>query len=301
VTGGTGFIGSHLVRRLVKEGAKLHLLVREGSQPGSLAPIWKRLKAHPGDLRDPQSLLEGVRRSKPHVAFHLAKPREATLAEEVAGTLGLAAALCRQPFLRRWVRTAHAVRGACGRGTDGHLARRLAEHYRLPVVTLELYQVYGPGQERSFPSSWILGALEGQEPRGAGRSWKDFVYVDDVVEAYLLAATRPGVEGRSFQIGSGVLRSQEEASSDILGVLGLGFDGESPPVQASEEDRGHPADISQAREFLGWEPRVSWETGLRRSAAFFRGRKSRGRPEDPGRASLRKKGTGPRPAIPVHR
>ena len=228
VTGATGFIGGRLAARLAARGDEVHAFVR----PGRALPY----RLHEGDMNDPRSVAAAVEAARPEVVFHLAKDREARAFEaDVRGTLALAAALRGTGILL--VRTAHNV----PRGADARLAESLGVRH----VTLELYQVYGPGQPANhFPADLILGGPG--RPEGP----KDFVFVEDVVEAYLLAAER-GVPGRRYEIGSGVLTD----ASAVAAMLGR-----SLPAGAGE---GHAADLTAARE-LGWRPRTSLDEGLRR-------------------------------------
>jgi nucleoside-diphosphate-sugar epimerase len=226
VTGATGFIGSRLAARLHAAGAEVHILARASSGGRKLGALWDALPRHTADLGDAASLAAAAQACDPEVVFHLAKEREgAAFPKEAAATLRLAAALAaRAPRLRRWVRTAHAVREDTGRGADAELCRAMAARFALPVVTLELFQVYGPGQD-------LKDFAQLQEGRGGA---KDLVFVDDVVDAYERAALAPGVEGLRFEIGSGA-------------VSGTG--------------PGHPADIRAAKERLGWAPRTRLADG----------------------------------------
>lgn len=234
VTGATGFIGSRLAARLHAAGAEVHLLARASSSGRKLGGLWETLPRHAADLSDAAALAAAVAACGPELVFHLAKEREgASFQKEAAATLRLAAALkARAPGLRRWVRTAHAVREDTGRGADAELCRAMEARFALPVVTLELYQVYGPGQdEKDF--------AEVREGRGGA---KDYVFVEDVVDAYERAALAPGVEGLRFEIGSGAV---------------------------SGDGQGHPADIRAAKERLGWAPRTRLADGLAKTIEWL--------------------------------
>lgn len=273
VTGATGFIGSALTRRLVRDGALVHVLVRAGSSKTALGPAWSRVERHVGDLEDEASLAAAVRAARPEVVFHLAKPRDGGgFAREAALTRRLAAVLREHaPDLRRWVRTAHS---APARSEEEALSSSLRQ-LGLPVVTLELFLVYGPGMpDGDFPRSMALGA----RPRGLSGAVKDFVWIDDVVEAYSLASHASGVEGLTIPVGTGRASSEAEAAALLLRLAGSS---DAPPAPEGPP-AGHPADPSLARRLLGWAPRVQLEQGL----SLLLPGASRVRPE-PGEERLR--------------
>lgn len=254
VTGATGFIGGALARKLVEDGALVHALVRSPSRLGALA---KHLTVHIADLEDESSMAAAVKAANPEVVFHLAKQRDgSTFARESAATLRLAKVLkAHAPELKRLVRTAH---DAPSRADDAAVAAKAAA--LIPTVTLELYLVYGPGQPKTdFP----LDILGGARPKRLSGSIKDFVWIGDVVEAYLLASHASGVEGLTIPIGTGDGRSEADAAALALRLLGSNDE----PPQADGPGAGHPADPSLARQMLLWRPRVLLEQGLARLIA----------------------------------
>ncbi len=255
VTGATGFIGSALTRQLVRDRADVHILARKTSSPERLGPAWGRVTRHVGDLEDEKSLAAAVRAARPEVVFHLAKERDgSTFARESAATVRLAKILrAHAPDLRRLVRTAH---DAPSREDDAALAKKVAA-LGLPAVTLELHLVYGPGQSKSdFPQN----IMAGQRPSSLSGAIKDFVWIDDVISAYLLASHASGVEGLTIPIGTGQGRTEAEAASLMLRMMGST---DAPPA-ADGPGAGHPADPAPARRMLLWSPRVLLEQGLAR-------------------------------------
>lgn len=246
VTGATGFIGSALSRRLLRDRAEVYAFTRGKAVP-------EKAKAITVDLTDEAGLIKAVKAADPEVVFHLAKQRDGyTFEREAAATVRLCAVLKEHaPNLRRLVRIAH---DAPSRKDDEALAKTLT----VPAVTLELFQVYGPGQGKGdFPRSYI----EGQRPNRLPGAIKDFVYIDDVVSALLLASHASNVEGLTIQIGTGAGRTAAEAAALILRLTGS----KDRLPEADGPGAGHPADPSLARQRLLWTPRVLLEQGLARA------------------------------------
>ena len=207
VTGGTGFIGTHLVRRLESEGCEVHLLVRDPSR--WIGQGRTRAVLHAGDLQDAGSLRRVARSVRPRYFFSLAAVRSGDGNDsrpDVRATIRTAQVLrATVPRVRRWVRTGVRLTQDFNRGSEAALDFLLGRRYGLPIVTLRLFRVYGPGQRGDdfIPSilDRVRRSLAVELPREEG--WLDFVHVEDVVNAYILAASRDGVVGRAFDIGGG--------------------------------------------------------------------------------------------------
>lgn len=267
LTGGTGFIGSALARALAADGALVRALARPSSDRSGLAALAPAVAVVTGDLSDAASLAAAVRESRPQIVLHLAKERGSVSFESQAqATLRLAAILkAEAPKLERFVRTAHAAEGRA----DETLADALKTRFALPVVTLELFQVYGPGQRDSdFPA--CLFDADAAPWTEAGGGLQDFVHVRDVVRAYELAAWRPGLEGERIAIGTGRVRTTREAAELLSSVL--------PKTRrwtpAARPAGGHPADGSRAKKLLGWTPEVELVDGFREMVQCWRGRRA---------------------------
>ncbi len=252
VTGASGFIGSALAKRLVRDKALVHLLVRPTSDPARMGAAWGKTERHVGDLNDEASLVAAVKAANPEVVFHLAKQRQgSTFAREAQATMLFSRVLREHATaLRRLVRTAH---DAPSRNDDAALAAKL----EVPAVTLELYLVYGPGQGAGdFPRN----IAEGARPATLSGAIKDFVFIDDVVEAYLLASHSSGVEGLTIAIGTGRGRTEADAAALMLRLMGS----KDAAPKADGPGAGHPADPTLAQRMLLWSPRVQLEQGLAR-------------------------------------
>jgi UDP-glucose 4-epimerase len=163
-----------------------------------------------------------------------------------------------------------------------------AEHYHslyhalhgLPTTILRLTNTYGPGMRirdarQGFLGAWVRAVLRGEEFEvWGGSQLRDFNYVDDVVDAFLRAATGAGTVGRTFNLGGGAPLSLEEVARVLVEVAGSGSYRvvPLPPAAAAIDIGDYAGDYSAFNAATGWEPRVGLRDGLERTLAFFRDR-----------------------------
>ena len=299
MTGGAGFVGANLARRLLHDGHELHLLIRPADNAWRLEPIRSEVHLHAVDLTDAEGVARVVAGVRPDWVFHLAAHGAYSWQTDVhrmvrvniEGTIGLVEACLRSGF-EAFVNTGssseygfkdHAPAETEWLEPNSHYAvakaaatlfcRYTAISRAVPLVTLRLYSVYGPYEEpaRLMPTLVVRG-LDGELPPLADPDIaRDYVYVDDVVEAYLLAATRDGQEpGSVFNVGTGVQTSLRDAVTIARRVLGIAAE----PAWGSMPNRSWDttvwvADSRAIRTALGWAPRHDFETGFRRMVSWF--------------------------------
>jgi nucleoside-diphosphate-sugar epimerase len=297
VTGGAGFIGSHIAERLVREGHQVVIYDNFSSgRRENLAPMEDKVEVIEGDVRDAPQL--DYRMAGCDVVFHEAAvvsvpysvehPQE-THDVNIQGTLNVLMAAKRHGVRRVVFACSAAVYGEDPELPKKESMRPLpispygvekiagemylqtwAALYGVETVSLRYFNVFGPRQDPRSPYSGVISifvsrALEGQTPTvfGDGSQSRDFVYVGNVVDANLRAATAPGVSGRAYNIGCG----QRTTLLELLGMLGkiVGRDltPTHGPVRAGDIKDSF-ADISLARAELGYAPEVGVEEGLRR-------------------------------------
>ncbi|MCX7751745.1 MAG: SDR family oxidoreductase [Blastocatellia bacterium] len=302
VTGGAGFIGSHVVERLVALGHRVRVLddLSEGRRE-NLAAVWDRIEFLEGDVRDP----EVVRRAVVGVDYVLHQaalrsvPRSvedpmATTAVNVLGTVNLLQA-AREAGVRRVVfASSSSVYGETSelplresqppRPVSPYAVSKLAGEqycavftrlYGMETVSLRYFNVFGPRQDpRSEYAAviprFILAALRGEplEIHGDGLQSRDFTYVENVVEANVRAATQPGIAGEVFNIGCGQRYSVLEVKAHLERIFGRSLPARHTPPRKGDV-RHTQADMSKAEAGLGYRPLVSFEEGLRRTVEFF--------------------------------
>jgi NAD dependent epimerase/dehydratase len=305
VTGGEGFIGSHLVERLVHEGAEVRTLVQYNAfgRFGWLDPaVHGDVHVIPGDVRDPGRVREAVDGCE--VVFHLAAligipysyvAPESYVQVNVEGASNVALA-CRQAGVSKLVHTStsetygsalrvpidedHPLQpqspySASKIGGD-MMALSYWHAFELPVAVVRPFNTYGPRQSTRAVIPTILTQLHGgaTEVRlGATSPTRDFNYVEDTVSGFLAVAACDRAVGHVVNIGSG----REISIGDLVHLL-VRTTGSSAEVVV-DPDRVRPAgsevdrllcDNTRAREWAGWTPEVPLEEGLRRTSDWVK-------------------------------
>lgn len=295
VTGGAGFIGSHIVDALLARGDEVRVLDNLSSgQVENLPPNQNRFQFIEGDIRDEAM----VRRAMAGVEtiFHLAamvsvpqsmaEPRQAELINGV-GTLSLLEA-ARAAGVRRLVLSSTcAVYGddltlpkteampaepkspyAISKLAAELYCRLFADAFGLETVVLRYFNVFGPRQNPSSPYSGVISIFVDRLSQnlpvtiyGTGEQTRDFVFVSDVVQANLLAAESAEAVGQIFNIGTGQAVTVNRLFERLAQILG--YEGEPTYQPARPGDILHSyADPSRAGTWLNWRPRFSFEAGL---------------------------------------
>jgi nucleoside-diphosphate-sugar epimerase len=148
--------------------------------------------------------------------------------------------------------------------------------YGVSFVSLRYFNVFGPRQDPHSPYSAVISrfveaALRGKRPVvcGDGEQSRDFTYVENVVEANLLACKVDGVGGMVFNIGTGRRHTLNDLLRSISSIVGCKLEPEYSAARPGDV-RHSQADIDKARRFLGFEPTVSFQEGLERTVDWFR-------------------------------
>ena len=303
VTGGAGFIGSHLCRRLLASGCAVRVLDDLSSgRRENLAALDGEVDLVEGDLRD-EALVSAAVAGVDYVLHHAAVASVQTSIERprfeqevnAVGTLQLFEA-ARRAGVRRVVFAASAASYgkdptapkreemlpapespyAISKIAGEYYARVYSSLYGLEVVCLRYFNVFGPRQDPSSPYSGVISIfaermLAGAAPTvfGDGGQSRDFVYVDNVVEANMRACTTPGIAGRVYNIGCGRSASLLELVAALNRVLGTAIEPEFAPARPGDV-RISLADITRAQRELGYEPVVHFEEGLEQTLAWMR-------------------------------
>jgi len=294
ITGGAGFIGSHLANRLVQAGHEVRVI--DDLSAGDASRLLPEVLFHRGDVADiPRlwTLLQGI-----DCVYHLAArvsvpqsilyPRDYN-AVNVGGTVSVMEAM-RDAGVRRVVFTSSgAVYGeqvsqpvredlppnpdspyAVSKLAAEHYVRTIGTLWGIETVSLRIFNAYGPGQPIPPSHAPVIPRFLRQALRGGsivvfgdGTQTRDFVYIDDVVDALVAAATAADIDRRVINVGSG----QETSINELVAAIGrVTGNGAIEPIYTSSESPGVKrlcADLTLAREKLGYTPKVGLEEGLR--------------------------------------
>jgi len=300
LSGATGFVGANLARRLLADGHEVHLLVRPGFASWRIDSISDAARLHTADLQDADATRETVRAVRPdwifHLAVHGAYASQTDVLEimrtSLIGTVNLveaALAVGVEAFIhtgssseygfqpsapsedhRLDPNSSYAVAKAAATMYCQHVSRRSDAH----VATLRLYSVYGPFEEptRLLPTVIARGLAGTLPPLVNPDIARDFVYVDDVIDACLAVAARPDLpRGSVYNVGSGIQTTIREVVAIAKAEFGIAEE----PRWGSMPDRRWDttvwlADPRRIEQEVGWKAATSFAAGFRRMADWLR-------------------------------
>lgn len=301
VTGGAGFVGSNLVRRLIRDGARLTVL--DDLFTGTLANLPPTgFEFIEGSVCD-AALIDKVV-PEHAVIFHMAarniivstkNPRE-DFESNIGGTLNVLMAARGSKVERILYTSSTSVYGNpryLPINEDDHLSlltpyavsklggenycMAFYESYGLPTTAVRYSNVFGPGQHPSNPycgvvAKFIEALFEGRSPviHGDGNQTRDFTYVDDAVEATLAAARSDRALGEVFNVGTGVETRVNELVATLIKVTGANVEPTHSDRRDIDNIRRRVVNIEKTRRALRWVPEVTLEKGLRRTVDWQR-------------------------------
>jgi nucleoside-diphosphate-sugar epimerase len=153
--------------------------------------------------------------------------------------------------------------------------RMFYQLFELPVVMPRIFMTYGPDQkdENKLVPFVLLQLLRGEAPKlSSGRRRADWIYVDDAVEGLLRAAIIPGIEGRTFDLGSGSLVSVREIVEELIKITGSTVNPAFGALPDRPFEQERPADTSFMSDELGYRPGTSLKRGLESTVSWYRQR-----------------------------
>ena len=303
VTGGAGFIGSNTVDELVRRGHGVVVLddLSSGKEE-NLADVRSKITFMKGSITDLEAVQRAMHQAEYviHLAARTSVPRSVkdpidTNRINVEGTLNVLVA-ARDNRVKRAVFAASS--SAYGEtptlpkkesmqpspispyGVSKYAGELYAQSfgrcYGLENVCLRYFNIFGPRQDPDSPYSGVLSRftaafLQDEQPVvfGDGEQTRDFTYVDNAVQANLLACEAPGVSGFVFNVGTGDRYSLNQTLEILRGLSAKKLPAKYEPAREGDI-RDSQADITSARELLGYEPTVRFEEGLERTYEWYR-------------------------------
>jgi UDP-glucose 4-epimerase len=303
VTGGAGFIGSHLVEALVRDGHRVRVFddFSSGARP-NLKAVAREVEVMRGDCADPRAAARAVQgmeavfheAAMPSVAVSVKDPARSHRAGATATLTMLLAA--RDAGVRRFIYAgSSSVYGdtpklpktesmaprplspyAASKLTGETYVRLFSSLYGMETLTLRYFNVFGPRQNAGSPYSGVISLfttalLDGRTPliNGDGRQSRDFTYVDNVVEANRRALTAKGLAGQTVNVATGKRVTLLDLLRALAAITGRPARARHRPVRAGDV-RHSLADIRLARRLLGYRPVVDFKTGLARTVDWYR-------------------------------
>jgi len=298
VTGASGFIGSMLVRRLVNEHNKVHLILRSQSKPWRIDKLLDKVKIHISDLSQVSDLISIMKEVKPNIIYHLAtngaysyqKDADQIIKTNIVGTWNLLQA-CNSIGYDLFVNTGssseygfkqYAMREtdllepasyyAVTKCSQTLLCSHIAREEKRPIVTMRPFSVYGPYEEpkRFIPTLMNALFLHTKMNLVAPDIARDYIYIDDIVDAYLRIDELKKSPGEYFNIGTGIQSSIKDVVDSAVMVTGRTTKFQWGRMKNRKWDtKAWVADISKAKILLKWTPKISLEEGLKKTWEWF--------------------------------
>lgn len=303
VTGGAGFIGSHICERLLRDGHRVRVFDNFSSgKEENLRDLGGEVETIHADIRDARAVQDATKGV--HVVFHEAAlgsvPRSVadpltTHDTNITGTLNVLLA-ARDAGVRRVVyASSSSVYGetptlpkheeitpqplspyALSKLAGEHYINIFNHVYGFEAVSLRYFNIFGPRQDpesqyAAVIPKFVTALLKGVPPTvyGDGQQSRDFTYVENVVEANLLASEAEGVAGRFFNVACGGRYTLLELLGRIKEILGSGVNPVHEPARAGDV-KDSQASIEAAERALGYRVKVDFDEGLRRTVAWFK-------------------------------
>ncbi len=285
ITGANGFIGSQVTRRLANMGEQVSAWTGASGDLARLKEVQARIDLQVIDLSNAADVSKAIEPVVPAVIFHCAAvgatdpflTLDDAIRTNVYGTINLLRAVqgrARVVVLRTAGETDALNVYAASKAAAWQFCRMYARTQGWPLVGAMLFQVYGPGQStKNVVPAAIEAALAGKDfPMSSGRMQRDWIYLDDVIDALLALVQADRFDIESIEIGTGNLLSARDVVAKVYSLVGRGG---RPllgalPDRPGDVDMQH-ADVEVTKLILNWEPRVTIDAGLRLTIDSMRG------------------------------
>lgn len=300
VTGAAGFIGANLVRRLLKEKYRVHIILKPDTNPWRLKDITTDIQIHNVELSSKNTLKKTLQTINPFAIFHLAAHGAysfQTNAEEmikinIEGTFNLLSAsksidytifvntgssseygFKKKPMKEKDVLLPTSFYAAT-KASATHLCQVFAKEYNKPVVTIRPFSVYGSYEEgKRFIPTIIKSLLTNQTINiTPGIERRDFIYIDDMIDAYISTIKKGGIlKGKICNVGTGKQYSNDEVVKTLFKSVNKKVPIEKGTYPKRTWDSSYwVANISYSKRILDWYPKYSLDMGLLKTYKWFK-------------------------------
>ncbi len=298
ITGATGFVGSCLLRELIARGERVHTILRKEAKLWRIKDILGQTKVHINNLSDLGKLSKLVKKIKPDVIYHLAtygaypsqSDADLCIKTNISGTwnlLNATADIDYELFVNTGSSSEYGFKAAPMKETDllepasyyavtkssqSLLCSYFAKKNRKPVVTFRLFSVYGQYEEGSRFIPTLLKSLYFHKKMSlvSPKIARDWIYVGDVVDAYLLINKLSKYGGEVFNIGTGVQKTIKEVVESAVEATGEKTTFKWKGMKSRIWDTDYwVADTSKTAKLLKWRPKVGLTEGLSLTWKWF--------------------------------
>ena len=299
VTGGNGFIGSHMVSRLVKAGCKVYVISRDSSDIWRLDEVKNSISLIKLDMRNGDELSKSVAEVRPDYIFHMAaygvdsRQKDYVTAAEtnIIGTVNLvkaaAAVGCEKllntgtsmqygnkkgPITEEDYYSPTNIYGST-KGAATIIAHQIARENDLDIVTIIPFGVFGEkeGSHKFFPHVILSALAEGEVQLSPCEQYRDYCYIENIIDGFLMAAENKQIKSEIFNIGSGKVFQLKH----YVDLIMKRFDEDKKVIYGAVEYRKNDLwspqpSIEKISAQLRWQPMVSLEEGIERTIEWFR-------------------------------
>lgn len=300
ITGGAGFIGSHLVRRLLRDGRRVVVLTKETSDPGRLNDVLSQIEVVHDDLSDAARLKQVIQNVNPGGVFHCAAlittsgisaPEDELIKTHISGTIHLLKALediNYKFFIHCGTCVEYGIKGKSPSENDlcepvdvyavtklaaTLYAQSVGKNGGRPTVAFRMFTPYGPDMPRkSLVYEVIKRALHNEEILlSRPEINRDFIFIDDIVELFIEAAGKASdFSGEIFNVGSGKATTLQDFAEKVIQSVGSKSVIRWGQAREAKHDRGlWQANMEKTFEAFTWRPTIDLDAGIRKMAEWL--------------------------------
>lgn len=299
ITGGCGFIGSHLVNRLIDDGANIGIICRRNTSRYKIIDTLRKIEFYNVDITDSIKTEECVKKVMPDYVFHLAAYGVDSAKKEyipaanvnVIGTINVLSPLkdtgCKkfinvgscaeygdidQRMMEHMCPKPVSIYGST-KAASTIVAHQIAMENNIPIATLRPFGIFGEGEERhKLFCHVILSILENKKVElTLGEQCRDYCYVENIIDGLLLAAENETIKNEIFNIGSGISFPLKHYINLIFMNMGTNQKPNWGSIPYRENEMWDPKpDITKIQSILNWKPRISIEDGMNRTINWFK-------------------------------